>query len=105
MAALVADGQRVTRESLLGGLHRESDHRPVRGEAAAAAVGIEPIFRIAEQLSPFRRPFLGPDTVGSLSPVNRTTMSRFGLKPAAFKSIIAWVMPTMPSFMSIVPRP
>jgi len=32
-------------------------------------------------------------------------MSRFGLKPDALRSIIACVMPTMPSFMSIAPRP
>ena len=41
----------------------------------------------------------------SSSPVNSTTMSRFGLNPAALRLIIAWVMATMPSFMSIVPRP
>ena len=52
MAAAVADGQRIAGEGLLGGLHGEAGGRPIGIERAAAAVGVETEFGMAEQVEP-----------------------------------------------------
>ena len=60
---------------------------------------------MAEQVEPLGRAVLRADAVAFLVAGEQHDDVALRLEPGGAGLIIAWVMATMPSFMSMVPRP